>query len=149
MCLLNMIWPAIFVANGLAKLWYCIFFTIVIEWLLINLFLKCNWKQSFLMSAIGNTVSGLAGIHVLPFAMIFWHAAVDKILPHATFDIINWYCTYILMCLGSVAIETLAVKLIFKMSFRKLFLPLLIGNFMTYLLAGILMAKGILKINYQ
>ncbi len=147
MKLLDMIWPAIYVASGLAKLWYCIFFTIIIEWLIIRIFLKCGWARSFLMSLIGNTVSGLAGIYLMPFVMIFWHMLADSIMPNATFDIINWYCTYILMCLGSVALETFTVKIIFGTPFKKLFLPLLIGNAMTYLLTGILMAKGMIKIN--
>ena len=48
------------------------------------------------------------------------------------FDIINWVATYILMCLGSVLIVTITIKLIFKDTIKRLFLPLLIGNLLTY-----------------
>lgn len=146
MTLADMVWPAIYVASGLLKLWYCILFTIIIEWVILQLFLKAGWAKTFLMSAIGNSISGLAGIYLMPWLMIFWHFLVDRFMPHATFDIINWVCTFILMCLGSVALEVTAVALIFKYRFKKLFLPMAVGNVLTYLLTAILMATNVIHI---
>jgi hypothetical protein len=75
------------------------------------------------------------------FAMIFWHMLADKLVPDATFDTINWVATYILMCVGSVAIETLTIKLIYKESFKRLFLPMLTGNLLTYIFIAYSMAN--------
>lgn len=72
--------------------------------------------------------------------MILWHTLADGLVPHATFDPINWYATFILMCLGSVLIEVGPVMLMLKKPFRKLFPALLIGNLLTYAFIAYTMA---------
>lgn len=132
MILLNMVWPAIYVYDEVWRFWFLVFTTIVIETFTIMAMLKYSIQKSFLASLIGNLVSGLVGTFVMMWVMLFWHLLADNFVPHATFDIINWVATYILMCLGSVFIETLTIKLIFKDSIKRLFIPLLIGNLLTY-----------------
>ncbi|KYH04553.1 hypothetical protein A1704_17900 [Chryseobacterium cucumeris] len=132
MTLLNVIWPAIYVSEEVQKFWYLIFLTIIIETITIYVFLKIGWKKSVLISIIGNLISGFLGTLVMMFAMLIWHFAIDRFLPNATFDKFNWISTYFLMCLGSVCIETFAISKIFKFSFKKLFIPLLIGNALSY-----------------
>lgn len=127
-----MVWPAIYVYDEVWRFWFLVFATIVIETFTIMAMLKYSLKKSFLASVIGNLVSGLVGTFVMMWAMLFWHILADNFVPHATFDIINWVATYVLMCLGSVLIETLTIKLIFKDTIRRLFIPLLIGNLLTY-----------------
>ncbi|GAA4275970.1 hypothetical protein [Aquimarina mytili] len=129
---LNMIWPAIYVYDEIWRFWFLVFATITIETIAIKMILKYTWTKSFLSSIIGNLVSGLVGTFVMMWAMLFWHLIADNFVPNATFDIINWIATYILMCLGSVFIETVTVSLIFKDSLKRLFIPLLVGNLMTY-----------------
>jgi hypothetical protein len=147
MTLLNVIWPAIYVASGLIKLWYCIVGTIMLEWVILKLYLKTSWKRSFFMSAVGNAVSGLAGIYLMPWVMIGWHIIADRFLPNATFDILNWYLTYILMCLGSVLIEVCLVRTVFKTPIKLLFFPMLTGNALTYILLGILVLRGVVRVS--
>jgi hypothetical protein len=130
--LANMAWPALYVSTEIGKFWYLVFATILIEAIVIKVFLKFSWTKSFIASTIGNIISGLIGTFIMMFAMVLWHALVDKLVPNATFDIINWVATFILMCAGSVAIETLAIKLIYKEHFKRLFLPMLTGNLLTY-----------------
>lgn len=129
---LNLIWPAIYIVEDIEKFWFLIFFTIAIETITIYAFLKINWKKSIIISMIGNSVSGIIGTFIMMFAMLIWHFAVDRLLPNATFDKINWIATYIIMCLGSVSIETYAISKIFKFDFKKIFIPLLIGNALSY-----------------
>lgn len=132
MILLNVVWPAIYVYDEVWRFWFLVFATIVIETCTIAAILKYSLKRSFLVSVVGNLISGLVGTFVMMWAMLFWHLLADNFVPQATFDIINWVATYILMCLGSVFIETLAIKLIFKDTIKRLFKPLLIGNLLTY-----------------
>ena len=132
MILLNMVWPAIYVYDEVWRFWFLVFATIVIETFTIMALLKYSLQKSFLASVIGNLVSGLVGTFVMMWAMLFWHLLADRFVPQATFDIINWVATYILMCLGSVLIETITIKLIFKETIKRLFIPLLIGNALTY-----------------
>ncbi|HYF30447.1 MAG TPA: hypothetical protein VD993_04960 [Chitinophagaceae bacterium] len=131
MNLLNLIWPAIYVAMGLRNLWYCILITIVLEWIIVQLLLRKGWRTSGFMSLVGNAVSGFFGIFIMPYVMFLYHSVADP-LTGGTFNIINLVATLVIMCFGSVAIEVLVVKWIWKTPFKKLFIPLLIGNLLTY-----------------
>jgi hypothetical protein len=136
----NMAWPALYVSSELGKFWYLVFVTISVEAFAIKTLIRFTWTKSIVVSIVGNLFSGIVGTFIMIFAMVFWHALFDKLVPQATFDIINWVATYVLMCLGSVAIEVVAVKFIYKEPFKRLFLPLLIGNLLTYLFIASLMA---------
>lgn len=133
MLYLNVVWPAIYVSGALGQFWFLILATMLIETLAVKFLLNYAWKKSIQIAVVGNLVSGLLGTFVMVFAMLGWHFVMDGLVPGATFGSINWIATYVLMCLGSVFIETLAVKLMFKIPIKKLFLPLLIGNLLSYL----------------
>lgn len=130
--LLNVIWPAIYVSQTFWKFWYLIIATIVIELVVLRLLLRFSWKKALFASIIGNLVSGIAGTFVMMFGMLGWHAVADHFLQ-GTFSYVNWVMTYLLMCVGSVLIETKTVSLIYKVSLKKLFLPMLTGNLLTYI----------------
>jgi hypothetical protein len=127
-----MVWPAIYVSQALWKFWFLVIATIVIETFVIKYFLKFGWKKSFIASLIGNCVSGFVGTFIMVWAMLFWHMVADNFVPHGTFGLTNWIATYILMCLGSVFLEALAIRFIYKEKIRRLFLPMLTGNFLSY-----------------
>jgi len=128
----NVVWPALYVFEELQDFWFLVFATIGIETLAIMALMKFSMLKSFFASTVGNLVSGLVGSFIMIWVMLLWHITIDSFLPNATFDKTNWIATYILMCLGSVLIETLAVQFAFKNSFKRLFIPLLVGNLLTY-----------------
>lgn len=132
MTLLNLVWPAIYVYDEVWRFWFLVFVTIVVETFTLMAMLKYSLQKSFLAAVIGNLVSGVIGTFVMRWAMLFWHLIADNFVPSATFGTINWIVTYVFMCLGSVFIETLTIKLIFKETIKRLFIPLLIGNLLTY-----------------
>jgi hypothetical protein len=107
--LLDMVWPALYVSATFWKFWFLVIGTIVIELFVIKYYLKFSWKKSFLASLIGNCVSGFIGTIVMTWAMLFWHLVVDNFVS-GTFNIVNWIATYVLMCLGSVFLETVTIK---------------------------------------
>lgn len=121
-----------YVHDEVWRFWFLVFATVIIEMFAIRIMLKYSWQKSFLASLIGNLVSGIIGTFVMMWAMLAWHLVADNFVPHATFDPINWVATYILMCLGSVLIETWTIKMIFQDTIKRLFIPLLIGNLLTY-----------------
>lgn len=127
-----MVWPAIYVSETFWQFWFLIIGTIVIEIFVIKYFLKFSWTKSFISAVVGNFVSGIVGTFVMMWAMLFWHLIADNFVPHGTFDFINWIATYLLMCLGSVFLETLTIKIIYKEKVKRLFLPLLTGNLLSY-----------------
>jgi hypothetical protein len=142
MALLDMVWPAIYVYAELWRFWFLVIGTIVIEAFTIYYFLKFSIRKSLLVSLVGNFTSGLIGTFLMMWAMLAWHFVADRFMPQATFDITNWIATYILMCVGSVFIETIIIKLLFKSSIKELFLPLLVGNLLTYGFIGYVMATN-------
>lgn len=138
---LNMVWPAIYIADEVSKFWFLIFATILIEIFTIKYLMKITWIKSLIASIIGNLLSGFIGTTIMMFAMIIWHFFFDWILPHATFDIFNWIMSYILMCFGSVLIEVIVIRFIYKLNFKKLFIAMLVGNVMSYSFIAVVMVK--------
>jgi hypothetical protein len=116
--------------------------TIGVEALILRFYLQFNWIKSVLISCVGNFVSGYIGTYTMMWGMIGWHLMTDWLVPGATFGKLNWIATYILMCLGSVCIEVLAVKLISGETFKRLFKPLLVGNALSYIIIAIAVAMG-------
>lgn len=139
---LNFIWPAVYVAESVYQFWFLVFLTIAIELVAVRFLAGLSWKTAAIVSVAGNIISGSVGTFVMSFAMIFWHVLFDWAMPQATFDRINWVMTYILMCLGSVVIETFSVSLFLKQTFKKLFLPMLCGNLITYAIIAMSMMKA-------
>jgi hypothetical protein len=140
--LLDMVWPALYVSETILKFWFLVIGTIVIELFVIKYFLKISWKQSIFVSIIGNLVSAIAGTILMTIAMLFWHIIVDNFV-NGTFNTINWFATYVLMCFGSVFLETLTIKIIYDQPFRRLFLPMLTGNLLSYsFIAYFMVAHG-------
>lgn len=133
--LLNLIWPAIYVYEELSRFWYLVFATIFLEVFTIRFIRSYSWWHSILASVAGNIVSSFLGSIVMMWAMLFWHMLVDYFLS-GTFNPVNQVATYLLMCAGSVYIETLVVSLLFKDSPKRLFLPVLVGNLLTYSFIG-------------
>lgn len=127
-----MIWPALYVTESLWKFWFLVIGTIFIELFTIKFFIKFSWQKSFLISLIGNSVSGVVGTIAMMWAMLFLHLIVGHFVPNGTFSLINWVATYILMCIGSVFIETLTIKIIYKETLKRLFPPMMIGNVLSY-----------------
>ena len=68
--------------------------------------------------------------------MVMWHLTFDYFLG-GTFSIYNIIANYILMCLGSSLIELGVLRLFFKYTNQQLCIPILVGNFTTYILTAI------------
>jgi hypothetical protein len=140
--LLNIVWPALYVFTELWKFWYLVLGTILIETFTVKFILGFPLKKSFYVSLIANLVSGTIGVIIMMFAMGFWHSIMDNFLADGTFDRTNWIATYILMFAGSVIIEVLTIRVIYHQPSRTLWLPLLLGNLITYALIVYLMEKS-------
>jgi hypothetical protein len=135
---LDMVWPATYILLNYYNFWFIIFGTILIETMTIKLFLKFNFLKSLLVSSIANIISGTIGTIVLTLIMIIWHMLIDKFVG-GTFNLFNWSATFIIMFVGSVVIEILFVKIFFKIKFKQLILPLIIGNVLTYIFIALIL----------
>lgn len=127
--LLDLVWPAIYISQTIYQFWFLIIGTVIIEAFVVRHFLKYTWKKSWLVSLLGNFTSGFLGSYLMARAMMIW----ELLIQLDTFGNANWIVSYILMCLGSVFIETVAVKLFFLEKIKRLFLPMMVGNVLSYL----------------
>lgn len=122
----NMIWPSVYIV-GQYYTWYVIIIGLLIEFLAIKCFLKCSWKKSALIAVTINVISAIIGFLLIPISGI----AVEFLtLPFGggTFQLSHWILDYIAAALCNVIIEGLALRLIFKYSFRQNFWWLLVAN---------------------
>ena len=138
MILLNLIWPAIYVSETFLQFWFIILGTIIIEFFVIKSYLKFSWRKSLYITLIGNFVSMFIGTFIMTFAMFFWHLSIEIFEPIKTFGVFNWIATFLLMFLGSVFLETLVIRLIYKEKIKRLLLPMLTGNFLSYVFIAII-----------
>lgn len=139
----NIIWPAVFVSNIILGdlLYIIVASSIAIEAILYYRFLKnITYTRALLISCIGNAASVFLGTFVMTLAMMLWHLPADMIFG-GTFAFPNIVVTYVLMYLGSAFIELLAIKIIFRYSFEDLWIPVFIGNIVTYILTLIFALK--------
>lgn len=140
--LLNMIWPAIYACETFWKFWYLIFATIILEVFVLKFLLRFSWLKSVIASTVGNCVSGFFGTVAMMFGMIVWHGIADCLVSQGTFSTVNWYATFILMCIGSVFFEALSIKLIYKEKTKRIFPAMLTGNALSYtFIAFVMMTK--------
>lgn len=72
----------------------------------------------------------------MAFAMLLWHMTFDEILG-GTFSVYSIIANYTLMYLGSSFIELLTIKAVFQYPTRQLWVPVFVGNFLTYALVAI------------
>ncbi len=129
----NVVWPSIYIAEGLRS-WYIIIAGIIVEAIFIKLFIDKTIKQAGIISITINAISTIVGVLLIPlvgfFGAVFIGMLLDAIASGLgnTFDTAMWISEYILTVLTNVLVEGLAAKLIFKLSFRKSFWWLLLGN---------------------
>lgn len=133
MVILDLVWPALYIAMGVYQFWFLILLTIGVEAIFIKYLLKVSPGRSLLISLTGNLSSSIAGTFVMMLLSILYHLVADSLFFESTFDTFNWIASFIIMCFGSIIIEILTVKLIWKYQLKELMLPLSIGNVIGYL----------------
>jgi hypothetical protein len=128
----NIVWPALWVGGAIYSTWFLVIISIIIEALFFYVLLpNISVVKATIMSLIGNAVSVAIGTVAAGVAMVGWHALFDTILG-GTFHPVNIVATWVLMWLGSALIELVALKIFFRYSWKQLLAPVLIGNFITY-----------------
>jgi hypothetical protein len=132
----NMVWPALYVADSHFRFWYVAAIGLFLEAGVLRFGLIPSIKKALLASFIVNAISGTVGIYFLAFSMVGWHFVVDN-LAAGSFSFFNKVATITLMLIGSVSLETLAARVIWKYPISKTFPLLILGNILSY---GIIVA---------
>jgi hypothetical protein len=140
----NVIWPSLYIAEGL-RIWWIILIGLLIEFIFVKIFTKDSYLKSALMTIVMNIISTLIGIIAIPLIGFVGEAILyplDEIFGWSTFDIPHWIFSFFLTVLCNTAIEALALKIIFKKIYKKIFLWLFIANSFSVIIS-------ILKMYYE
>jgi hypothetical protein len=135
----NVIWPSLYISDGM-RTWWIIIAGLVVEFLFLKIFTKDNYIKSVFMDIIMNTISTLVGIIVIPLIGLLGEIMFipfDSLFNTGTFDIHHWILAFLLTILCNTVIEDFSLKLIFKKSFKKMFLWLFCANFISVLLCAL------------
>jgi hypothetical protein len=127
----NVVWPALYVVDSHFRFWYGALIGLFLEAGVLRFGLIPDIKKALFVSFIGNILSGTAGIYILVFGMVGWHLVVDIFVP-GSFALFNKMATIGLMLIGSVLLEKLAVRGIWKYPIWKTRPLLILGNMLSY-----------------
>lgn len=127
----NIIWPAIYVASSHFRFWYVTVVGLTLEAFILKLWLIPDIKKAFFVSFVANFFSATIGIYLLVFGMVGWHLIVD-IFVLGSFNILNKIATIVLMTIGSIILESIIVKILWKYRLNQTIYVFMIGNFLSY-----------------
>lgn len=127
----NVVWPALYVIDSHFRFWYVAIIGLFLEAGVLRFGLIPDIKKALFVSIIGNILSGTAGIYILVFGMVGWHLVADNFVA-GSFALFNKIVTIGLMLIGSVLLETLAVRGIWKYPIWKTLPLLILGNVLSY-----------------
>lgn len=112
--------------------------SIVVEAALFYWFLKnVSYARAILIACLGKAVSVLMNLVMVFGAILAYHVAY-RVLPDVIISYINishnleLIVTYILMYLGSALIELFVIQKIFRYPYKDLWIPICVGNLVTY-----------------
>lgn len=130
----NVIWPAMIVGGAIWSTWFVIIISVIVEAFILKHFIPAlSNAKAFIVSLVGNAASALIGTIITGIGMLGWHYVFDTLVG-GTFAPVNKLVTVAVMFIGSCLIEYVAIRLIFGYRSKQLWLAILVGNLITYLL---------------
>lgn len=127
----NVVWPALYGVDSHFRFWHVAIIGLFLETGVFRFGLIPEIKKALFVSFIGNILSGPAEIYILVFGMVGRHLVVDNFVP-GSFALFNKMATIGLMLTGSVLLETLAVRGIWKYPIWKTLPLLILGHMLSY-----------------
>jgi hypothetical protein len=135
----NVIWPSIYILEGMMT-WWIIAAGIIIEFIFIKIFTKDSYKKSIIMDITINAISTLVGIIAIPLSGLLIEL-ISIPFNTGTFDISHWIIDFLFAVLCNTAIESLALKLIFKKIYKKVFWWVFCSNIFSVIICILKVSK--------
>ena len=129
----NMVWPALYIAEGMRSIWV-ILGGLIIEIIFIKIFIKTAWLKTILISLAMNVTSTLVGVIIIPlfgFLGEIMLIPLDGVLKLYTFHTVHWVVSCIVAAICNVLLESLCIKLMFKYKLRQNLWWILAANIIT------------------
>ena len=131
----NIIFPALFVSKARWQSVPLVIISVIIEACLYKFFIKgITSAKALWVSIVVNAASAMVGASILTFAMFFWQVFFDMLSGGGTFSLPSLIANYIIMYLVSSLMELFAIRIIFGYPLRSLWVPVFVGNAITYLM---------------
>lgn len=125
----NVIWPTLYVTDSHFRFWYIIIICILLEAIVLKRWTISSTKQALLVSLVVNVFSATVGFFLLSFVLVALDIIMNNLFSITT---INNNNTIPSMLIGSILIETLVAKIIWKYPLKKTFLIFMLGNIISY-----------------
>lgn len=127
----DVVWPALYVIDSHSRFWYIVIGGLLLEASVLRWRLIPDVKKALFVSLIVNAFSSTVGIFILAFGMVGWHFIVDNFV-NGTFSSFNQIVTIGIMLFGSVFLETLIARGIWKYPLWRTFPIFILGNIFSY-----------------
>ncbi|MDR2425486.1 MAG: hypothetical protein LBD59_12360 [Prevotellaceae bacterium] len=138
----NVIWPSLYIISGMMS-WWIIAAGLIIEFIFIKIFTKDSYIKSVIMDITINTISSLVGIVVIPLTGILIEL-IYILFDIGGWNILHWILGYLFTVFCNAAIESLALTLIFKKIYKKVFWWMFCANIFSVIMC-ILKIEEIIK----
>jgi hypothetical protein len=130
----DVVWPALLLGGAIFSSSFLVIISIIIEGFILCLWLpNISYQRGLWISCIGNLASTIVGTILTVIISLVWQIAFDIFFIGAL-ERYNYIISYILMYLGSCAVELIAIKKFFHYTSKEVLVPVLIGNLVTYAL---------------
>jgi hypothetical protein len=139
----NVIWPSVYISEGMLT-WWIIIAGLLIEFIFIKIFTKDTYIKCLIIDIVINTISTLIGIVLIPISGIIGEIILlpfDNVFNTGTFHISHWIFAFVLTVFCNTIIEALALKIIFKKNFRKIFWLVFCANIFSVIICVIKIIK--------
>jgi len=127
----DVVWPALYVVDSHFRFWYVVVLGLLLEAGVLRWRLISDTRKALLVSFVANAFSATVGIYVLAFGMLGWHLIVDNFVK-GTFASFNKIATIGLMLIGSIFLEMLVARGIWKYPLRQTLPVFILGNILSY-----------------
>lgn len=127
-------WPTLLIAVSPVIMWYIGIVSILIETAVLWYFLRPSIGNAVLMSLIANVVSLVVGFLLGGMGVGYLGQTSIGSIPALVAVFGSWHASLIFMFLLTVAVELGVLKICWKYIWRRLWLPVVLMNILSYLL---------------
>ena len=109
----DVVWPALYVAGGLAT-WWVIAVGLLVEFPIVWWLVKGSWSRAALLTLIANLVSTLLGLLAVPLLGVVWELTLGqvamRILDAGTFNPAAWVGAFLLAAAFNALAEAVVLR---------------------------------------
>lgn len=111
---------------------YAIILCLFVKFIFVKYFAKINWKKAVLTTMSMILLSYSLGVGLIAVCA----APIDSLIPGYPMNLAHWVITYLAVIIINTLLESLIVKLMLKLEYKKILPWLLIANIISIIVCG-------------